>query len=253
MNTELLKARLNLHVVLRNLEDLPALDAQTADRIREWDIALHFAVRGGPEAGLVFEGGQCRHYAGRPPRADVKLFFFSPAHLNAMFAGTGNPIPLKGFSKLGFLKNDFTALTQRLEHFLRPDAEKLKDPDYLRANSLLTLYTGVFAVKHLAELDPVAAKVAAATPPGTVQFVVDGEPPLAHLTYNGAAIEPGKSAVERPSAIMWLADWAVANQVVNGQVDSFAAIGKGLVRLDGVVPIIDNTGLIMDRVARYLA
>jgi len=182
----------------------------------------------------------------------VKLFFLSPAHANAMFAGAGNPIPLKGFAKLGFLKKDFTALTQRLEHFLRPAPEKLKDPDYLRVNTLLTLYTGVFAVRHLAELDPIAAQLAAGTPSGTVQFVVDDQPPLLHLTYNGSSIKAEKGGLDRPSAIMWFADWIAANGVVNGELDAFSAVGKGMLRLQGMLPIVDNTGLIMDRVGRYL-
>lgn len=253
MNTELLKARLNLQVVLRNLEDLPLLDPLAATMIRDWDTSIHFAVRGGLHAGLVFEGGQCRHFTARPPRSEVKLFFFSPAHANAMFAGTANPVPLKGFSKLGFLKNDFQKLTQRLEHFLRPDPEKLSDSEYLRVNTLLTLYTAVFAMPSLAELDPIGAQLSAATPRGTVQFVVEPEGPLAHITYSETGVSAGKGPVEHPSAIMWFADWTAMNRTLAGSLAAFAAAGKGWLRLEGNLPILDNTGLIMDRVAKYLS
>ena len=253
MDTELLKARLNLHAVLRNLEDLPVLDSRAAAMIRDWRTAIHFSVRGGLHAGLVFEGGQCRHYAVRPPRADVRLFFFSPAHANGMFAGTANPVPLKGFSRLGFLKNEFTELTRRLEYFLKPDAERLTDPGYLRANTILTIFTGAFAVKHLAELEPVSAQLAAAVPNGSVQLEVEPDGPLAHIIYDGKSVVPRKGAAARPSAIMWFAYWRTANDVLNGKMDAFSAAGKGLLRLEGKIPIIDNTGLIMDRAAAYLA
>ena len=123
MNNDLLKARLNLHAVLRNLEDLPALDARAAEMIRAWRMAVCFSVHGGPAATLEFSDGRCRHYAACPPHPDVKLFFLSPAHLNAMFAGASSPLPLKGLSKLGFLKHEFAELTRRLQYFLRPEPE----------------------------------------------------------------------------------------------------------------------------------
>lgn len=253
MNADLLKARLNLHVVLRNLEDLPLLDPQTAEMIQDWRLAIHFAVRGAFHTGLVFNEGQCRLYDARPPHADLKLFFFSPAHANAMFAGASNPVPLKGFSKLRFLKNDFVKLTQRLEHFLRPAPEKLKDDDYLLTNTLLTLYTAVFAVKHVAELDATASQLAAATPRGSMQFVVEPDGPVAHIIHGETSITAGKGPVEHPSAIMWFADWTTLNQTLAGGLPAFAAAGKGSLRLEGNIPILDNTGLIMDRVGEYLA
>lgn len=252
MNTDLLEARLNLLAVMRNIEDLPPLDPETGAMIQDWHTAIDFVVRGGPRAGLAFEHGQCRHIEGPPPSADIKLFFFSPAHLNAMFAGTSNPIPLRGFSKLGFLKREFTALTQRLEHFLRPTAGKLADPAYLRTNTLLTLFTGVFAVRHLAEHDPIAARLAMATPRGSVQFVIESEGPLAHLVYGDSGVVAGKGGLEHPSAITWFADWETANGILNGQMDPFTTAGKGLFRVEGLVPIADKSSLIMKRAAKFL-
>ena len=253
MNNDLLKARLNLHAVLRNLEDLPALDARAAEMIRAWRMAVCFSVHGGPAATLEFSDGRCRHYAACPPHPDVKLFFLSPAHLNAMFAGASSPLPLKGLSKLGFLKHEFAELTRRLQYFLRPEPERLAEPAYLRAHTLLTLLTGVFAVRHLVELDPVAAQLAAAPPAGSLQFVVDSEGPVAHLVYGSNGVESRKGALDRPAARMWFADWPAAYRVLSGKLDAFTATGKGLLRLDGTIPLIDNTSLIMEHAAGYLA
>jgi len=252
MNTDLLKARLNLLAVLRNLEDLPSLDPETAAMIQDWHTAIDFVVRGGPRVGLAFDNGQCRHREGAPPRSDIRLFFLSPAHVNAMFAGVSNPIPLKGFSRLGFLKREFTALTQRLEHFLKPTPEKLTDASYLRINTVLTLHTGVFAVPHLVELDPIATQLAAATPKGSVQFVVEPDGPLAHAIFSESGIAAGKGGVERPSAFAWFADWETANGILSGRMDPYIAAGKGLFRIEGLVPMADNLSLIMEQAAKFL-
>ena len=253
MNTELLKARLNLHVVLRNLEDLPDLDPGVAELTRDWRTTVQFCVRGGLGAALAFRRAMPPLLTTRAPHTDVKLFYFSPAHLKRHVPGTSNPYPSKVSPRLNFLKNEFTELTRRLEHFLRPDPGKLSDPAYLKVNTLLTLYTGVFAAKPLVELDPVAAQLAAATPKGSVQFVVDSNEPMAHIVYGDTGVEPQKGGTARPSAIMRFADWSAANRIITGGLDAFSATGKGLLCLEGNVPIIDNTGLIMDRVTRYLA
>ncbi len=253
LNNELLKARLNLYAVLRNLEVLPELDADAAEMIRSWRLTVSFSVHGGPAATLKFSEGRCRHYAACPPQPDVKLFFLSPSHLNGMFAGDANPVPLKGLSKLRFLKHEFSALTRRLDYFLRPGPETLAEPAELRAHVLLMLLTGVFAVPHLVALDSIAAEIAAATPRGSLQFVVDTEGPVVHLVYDNDHIEAQRGPLERPSALMCFADWSSAHRVLSGRLDAFTATGKGLLRLNGTIPLIDNTCLIMDRVAGYLA
>ena len=142
MDIDLIKAHLNLYAVFQNLEALPALDAETADRIKDWDLAIQISVRNGPNAFLEFKGGACTHGRGTHPNPAIKLFLMSPAHLNAMFDGKSNPIPLKGFTRLGFLQRDFAALTDRLTYFLRPTEELLADEAYLKTNTALTLFTG---------------------------------------------------------------------------------------------------------------
>ena len=59
----------------------------------------------------------------------------SEAHLNKMFDGNSNPIPLKGFTKLGFLDKEFSKVTDKLEYYLKPTPELLEDPNYLNINT----------------------------------------------------------------------------------------------------------------------
>ncbi len=250
---DILKARLNLNAVLRNLEALPALDPEAAELIREWTVSIRFGIRNEMSARVCFKGGACQYQADSPEPADVSLFFWSGAHLNAMFENSANPIPLKGFRRLGFLKNEFPRLTQRLEHFLKPTDELLDDSDYVRVNTTLTLYTAVFAACELARLDPIAKAVAQQTPAGALQFSILPDGPHAYVVYDGRGnMTAGRGRAENPVASITLRDLQVASLLFNGRLDSFGAVALGDVKLKGLIPMIDNTNLILDRIPLFL-
>lgn len=253
MTHEILKARLNLNAVLRNIEALPALDPTTAEIIREWTVSVRFSVRSVMSARLSFKGGSCAYQPDTADTADVSLFFWSGAHLNAMFDNRANPIPLKGFRRLGFLKNEFPRVTERLEYYLKPTDELLQDEAYLRANTTLTLYTAVFAACEVARLDPVARAVACQTPAGALQFSILPDGPHAHLVHDGlGGITACRGPAKAPTAIITIRDFQTANQLFNGTLDSFGAVALGDVQLKGLIPLIDNTNLILDRIPLYL-
>ncbi len=45
----------------------------------------------------------------------------------------------------------------------------------------------------------------------------------------------------------------VASALLGGRLDAFQAVAQGDVSLYGMLPLIDNVNLIMDRVEKYLA
>ncbi len=253
MGADLLKAHLNLGAVLQNLEDLPGLDPEAAAICGDWNISVQFTVMGGPSAWLEYKGGSCRHGAGAHAAPDVRLGFVSPAHLNRMFDGRGMPVPLKGFGRLGFLKNDFPKITARLEHYLKPGPQAKRDEAFVRARTTLLLHTAAHAVRELARLEPVCRKVAAGTPHGTLQISLSPEGPHAWVKYGPQGVEAGKGAAEHPSARMIFRDINAAAVLLNNQVDGFTAIGRGDLAISGLIPLVDNTSLIMDRVEKYLS
>lgn len=253
MADDLIKAHLNLYAVLQNLEDLVQLDAEMAQLARDWDITIQFAVRNGPAASLAFKNGTCRHQIGMHPSPTVKLFFLSPGHLNAMFDGKGMPIPLKGFSRLGFMQKDFAKLTERLEYYLKPDEKRLADPIYVRINTILTLNTAIHAVRELAMLEPSSKRIAASIPRGTLQAGVLPDGPNVNIRFETGGITVRKGVAEKPSAKMVFKDLATANALLTGRLDAFLAVAQGDVALLGQLPIIDNMNLILDRVPAYLS
>lgn len=252
MQFGLIKAHLNLYAVLQNLEDLVKLDSESAALTKDWDIVIQFVVRRGPAAWVEFKGGVCRHGIGVHTNPAVKLYFLTPAHLNKMFDGKGNPIPLKGFSKLSFLAREFSKLTQRLEFYLKPKDGAALDPGFKRINTTLTLFTATHAVRELAQLDATCAKVASHTPKGILQISVLPDGPDVSLTVQPGTWQVTKGKTGSPTATMTFQDMDVAHALLNNQLDSFQAVGEGKVMLRGMLPIIDNVGLILDRVAGYL-
>ncbi len=253
MDTELLRARLNLNAVLQNLEELVKLDAEMASLSKAWDISIQFSVMNGPAAFVEFKNGTCKHGGGVHPNPTVRLLFLSPKHLNRMFAGKGMPIPLKGFSRLGFLQKDFAALTARLEHYLKPAEGVVQDEAFVKTNTTLTLYTAAYAVKELADLEPTCKAVAAHTPNGGLQIGIQPDGPYVHLLFDKGAVTAGKGSLSQPTATMTFRDMPSAHGLLSGKLDAFQAVAEEKVALHGMIPLIDNTSLILDRVEQYLA
>jgi hypothetical protein len=252
MSYDLIKANLNLYAVLRNLEDLVAHDPETARTVKDWQVSIQFSVRGGPQLHVSFDKGVCRVGRGRHPNPSVKLFFTSPSHLNRMMDGEANPIPLKGFTRIGFLTKEFPKATDRLEYFLKPTDERLQDPTYLALNTRMTLNTAAFSVGELAPLDHLAKLNAAHIQDGTVLIKILPDGPAACVTFDGGRIDAAKEEVSRPTARLQLRNMQVANDFFNGKLDLFTAATTGDVMIKGQTPMLDALGLILDRIPVYL-
>lgn len=249
----MIKAYLNLHAVLQNLEDIVKLDEQMAQLVKNWQLAVEFSVRNGPSAFVEFKNGVCRHGPTAHENPTVKLYFTSAGHLNRMFDGKATPIPLRGFLRLGFLKSEFAQLTNRLTYYLRPELGRPDDESYLKLNTILTLQTALYAVKVLGMLEPTSKKIAAHIPAGVLEVEVRPSGPCLNLAFDKGGIAVAKGAAKRPMAKMAFKDFRVVNALLTGKLDAFLAVANSDVVLQGQLPMIDNLNLILDRVPRYLA
>lgn len=252
MSHDLVLANLNLHAVLQNLEELCALDPESAARCRDWNVSIQFLVQNGPRARVAFSGGRCTVTPGYPAKSDLLLYFATPGHLNKMFANAAPPVPLKGFSKLYFLATKFGKLTKRLEYFLKPTDELLKDPEYLALNTRMTLNTAAFAAAQIAAFDPVGKKCLLGMGKGTVLMKVLPDGPAAHLVVSDGGVGARKGDVDNPTARMLMKDLGVANAFLNQKMDAFSAIASEDVAIKGQIPLLDNLSLILDRIPLYL-
>lgn len=253
MNDQHIKANINLYAVFKNLEDLVVYDSETASLVKDWDISVQFNVLNGPKAYVEFKNGLCTVRRGRHSKPSVILFFISTAHFNRMMDGKGNPIPLKGLTKLGFLKKDFTKVTGKLEYYLKPRKELLEDETYLELNTRFTLNTAAFAVRELALLDPIGKLVASRIRSGGVNLKILPHGPCVYVNFRGGDTEPGKGELAKPMAIMSMKNVKVANDFLTGKTDEFAAVASGDVIIRGQIPMLQSLSLILDRIAKYLS
>ncbi len=252
MDYQRVKANLNLHAVLRNLETLVACDGHAADIIKEWQVTLQFSVFRGPTLFLTFENGQCKAGEGAHPSPDVRLFFVSAGHLNSMMDGKGSPIPLKGITRLKFLTKEFPKLTDRLEYFLKPDETLLSDDSYREINTRLNLGVAAYAVRELATWDPMGKLNAASMPEGTLAIKVLPDGPSVSIVKENGTYAVGEENPKDPMAVMSFRDMSVANDLMNGKCDAFAALARGDVSMKGKIPMIESVNLLMDRIPHYL-
>jgi len=251
MSVELIKANINLYAILKNLEDLVKYDSGVKELIKGKKISIQFSVKGGPKAGVIFENDSCRVEKGKIKSPSVVLWFSSPSHLNKMFDGKANPVPLKGFTKLGFLQKEFTQITEKLEYYLKPDEVENPDEAYVEMNTRLTLTVAAYALPAIAQYDEKARITASHIPDGTIQLEVLPDGPAVHLVVKGGMMEAFKGKAENPDAVMSMKDFQSANDFLNGKSNPFKAIASGEVMIKGIIPMLDNLSLILDKVQQY--
>lgn len=250
------RAAINLHAVLRDLEDLVALDPVAAGLVRDVRTRVTFRVPGLDPLALTFTDGSCTASPAPGPlpsgHADVLLGFASPAHFNALIDGKGMPIPLKGLRHLGFLSKEFTALTKRLEQVLRPAPGLARTPQEAEVATVLTAYAAFYGLAEVANHDTLGRANASRMVDGTIAIDVIGGPGVTiHVLDHLLSVTKGASPAAR--ARMVFDSTQTAGAILTGELDSYAAIGDGRLAVSGYIPLLDHMNKLLAIVARYLA
>lgn len=248
---EKIKAGVNLYAVLKNIEELVALDAEIKTLVKDWRISIEFRVRNGPVASVSFLNGSCKVIKGKLKKVDVILYFMSESHLNKMFDGKANPIPLKGFTKLGFLDKEFSKVTDKLEYYLKPTDQLLSDPDYHRINTIFTLTTAVHALPVIMKYDPKAQLTGSHLTKGSLRIKVKNGPSAFVITDQNV-LEIVSESDQEATCEMIIKDTLIANKFFSGKVDVFSALAKQDIEINGQTYLLDNIGLILDRIPLYV-
>lgn len=109
-------------------------------------------------------------------KCDVKLPFASCEKFNGLIDGTVTPIPSKGFLHIGFLLKDFTALTDLLNKYMRPEPADLEDPDFFRISTTLMLDTITVAIAQIGNNDEIGKFSADHMVDGEISFSIKDGP-----------------------------------------------------------------------------
>lgn len=252
MSYQLIKSGINLYAILKNLEDLISQDSTCRDLIAGKKLSIQFIVKNGPKSWIKFENSECTVGQGRMKNPSVILWYTSPEHLNKMFDGKANPIPLKGFTKLGFLQNEFTQITKKLEYYLKPDEVENPSEEYIKTNTQFTLTVAAFSLSEIGRYDKKANLTASHMSDGITQLKVLPDGPSVYITVKEGQLMATKGVAENPDAVMEMQDYKTANDFLNGKSNPFKAIALGDVMIKGQTPMLDSLSLILDKVNDYV-
>lgn len=252
MKDERSLAAINMHAILRNIEDLCELDEESRQIIAGKNLSIKFNVPSIESLLLNFHDGNCKASKGAG-KAQLNLRLSSPAHLNQMVDGKKNPLPTSGFGKLGFMMKEFKLLAERLTYYLRPDLKRIEsDPDFRQKSTILTAYTVFYALAEIANLDPIGQACAKRISDGAVNIQVENSIGL-HVLAKSYRLSTHKGLHPNPMAIMSFANLDIAGGILRGTEDSYACIGRGSLSIRGRIPMVDNLNKILGLVAYYLA
>lgn len=243
-------SHINLFAVLRNIEYLVEKDPETIKLVKNTNLAIQFNIKNGPKGNLAFKNGKAEMKTGKH-KADIILFFISPGHFNRMIEGRANPIPLKGFTRLGFLTGTFARLADRLNFYLNADQENLKDKTFFKANTEMTAYTAFYALAEIGNIDQKGKQNAQRLQDGIIQIAIE-DGIIIQIEVKDGKLTTKKGQQAEPRAMLTFANLNVAHDLLNGKLDSFSGIANGQLRIKGFIPMIENMNPILDQVAEYL-
>ena len=243
-------AYVNMFAVLKTLENLCQIDEEAGSIAGKGPVSIGFSVQGGPKGTLAFENGACKMTEGA--HGQIKLYFRSCEHFNAMIDGKANPIPYGGLTKIGFLTKDFIRLTDILTGYLRASEEALKDRAFFEKSTFLMFHLIANALSAIGSHDPIATYSLQNLPDGVISMEITDRAYAGIVVQNGV-MRTLDGRAERPRSYMVFADYDVARGLFEGTVNSFTALANGSLAMRGYIPMIDNLNRILNRVAVYLA
>lgn len=244
-----LLASINLHAVFGALPKLVELVPAAAKLIAPLERPVTLSlVSPGDHVKYTFSSSAIRvGGSGKGPT----LLFRSAGHVNRVVAGASQPIPVAGVGGIKFLTGVFTPLTDILSSYLEPEPGANDDPEFAKISTLLTFEVVASALVLIANNDEAGKVSAEHMPDGTLDIEVGDE----HRYRLGVAnhkLHRVRDIMGDPSAALHFSSLQVAGDVLAGRRSSLAAMAAGDIAMRGMIPLVDNTNRLLDRVGAYL-
>lgn len=252
------KAFVNLYSAIGTLHAYALLDEEAKKLVAGKDISVRFKVKDGPDGVLVFKGGDAAVVPFAPGvKTDVVLYFTSCKNFNDLVDGKGSSvIPLKGFTKLGFLLSKtsaFNVLTTKMAELMRKtefsdDAEK-------KLSTLLAFNAMVNAIAQIGNEDVVGKKSAARVPEGITGMNIGTEYGLGLKSQlvDGKIRFTVLDGIQKSRCRMVFDCLDTAKGVIDGKIDAMGCIGVGKIAMSGFIPMVQNINNILNLVPQYLS
>ena len=251
MKDEKTLSYINMFAILGCIPKLCELDSEASGLISGENISLGISVKDGPAATLRFRDGKATMERGAQDCV-IKIPMSSCKKFNGMIDGTVTPIPTKGLTKVGFLLKTFTKLTDRLTKYLRCTPEDLEDGEFFRISTTLMFHVITEAVAQIGNHDKVGMASASYITDGVIRFGA-GEGPALGIEARDHVLTALHEEPESFTSYMEFADMKLARRLFDGQVNAVTCVGRGEIRIGGMISQVDNVNRMLGRVAMYLA
>ncbi len=241
---------INLFGILGALPHLCRIVPEAKQFLPNSPVSVGFAVSGGASATLTFSPQGCAISEGTAG-CMIKLPFSTPEKLNAVVDGKATPIPSKGFTKIGFLTKNFTALTNLLTKYLRCSEDDLSDPIFKARSTEIMLHVVGEALSQIGNHDKVGQISASKIPDGLISLAIKNGPSVGISAKSGVL----KTMHEPPTDFtsqMEFCSIDLARDLFDGKAASLSCIGRGEISMVGMISQLDNVNRILDRVAIYI-
>jgi hypothetical protein len=249
------RAAVNLEALLALLETLVDGDAEARAAIAKDRVTVQMGLRGGPVVHLEIDRGAVRHGVGPRRDAAVRLEYPTARELNAAFAGAAvMPKLRKGLLRIGFLKNRFPVLTERLGYYLQGPGSESGEPDIVALRTRMMLRAMLAAVPALARHDITVAEVAEGMLPGRLLVRVEPDGPWGSVekTEGGEFFHTFERPVTDATATLTFRNIDAARAILGGA--SFAAaIGRTDVLGRGCMSTLERASEILARFGTLMA
>ncbi|HWF17708.1 MAG TPA: hypothetical protein VG754_00485 [Verrucomicrobiae bacterium] len=233
-------ARLYLHAVLPAFEELGRVSPRAQALIADWHCAVEFAVCGGDGAAVRFQGGTVSVLQERCADAAISLFFFSTSQLVKQFEGRFSlPLPRRGIFRLASLYR-----FHRLGIILQEELEQ---------HPRLLLGVALASLQPLIAHDHHARELMRDCPEGMAELCIPNDKLYGWVEWRDGKIHWGRGHAPRVAdVVVTFRDEQTALAALRGELDEWAAIGKGELKLRGLMPLAETLGLVMARADHYL-
>jgi hypothetical protein len=234
-------ARLYLHAVLPAFEELARVSPRAQALIADWNCSVEFAVHGGGGAAVRFQGGMVSVLPERCSEAMISLFFLSAAQLVKQFEGKGFslPLPRRGIFRLMSLYR-----FHRLGNILQEELEQ---------HPRLLLGVALASLQPLIAHDHQAHELMRECPEGMAELCIPTGKLYGWVEWRNDKILWGRGHAPRTADVMiTFRDEETALAALRGELDEWAAIGAGELKVRGLLPLAETLGLVMARADYYL-
>lgn len=242
-------SHLFLYAILPAFAELVRLDSVSRELISPWHITLSMGCIGENAVTLQINNGDIIFYPNRPSSTNITFLFLNHRHLNAFFNGVpwALPIVTHGVWRVRFLR-DFAKLAARFKLFLQDNTSKC--PIYTQ---IAFLISGL-ALTPLATFDPFACALLKKLPKGLAEFSIE-HPNIPPLWFEHAlsGVRSGQGTPPRkPDVRVRFTSLEIANAAIRNDMDTMAAIGAQRIHVEGLSPLAEGLGIMMERLQMVL-